>query len=46
MAAAGSRIDVIPSVGRLADLSVTVGTEVKPGADSVTEVEEAARPGT
>jgi leucyl aminopeptidase len=31
-AAAGSRIDVIPSVGRLTDLSVTVGTEAKPGA--------------
>jgi leucyl aminopeptidase len=26
------RIDVTPSVGRLADLSVTVGAEVKPGA--------------
>jgi leucyl aminopeptidase len=32
MAEAGSRVDVIPSVRRLADLSVTVGTEVKPGA--------------
>ena len=31
-AAAGARIDVIPSVRRLADLSVTVGTEGKPGA--------------
>jgi hypothetical protein len=31
-AAAGSRIDVIPSVRRLADLSVTVSTELKPGA--------------
>ena len=31
-AAAWSRIDVIPSVGRLTDLSVTVGTEAKPGA--------------
>jgi leucyl aminopeptidase len=30
--AAGARIDVIPSVRRLAGLSVTVGTEVKPGA--------------
>jgi leucyl aminopeptidase len=30
--ASGPRIDVIPSVQRLADLSVTVGTEVKPGA--------------
>ena len=29
---AGSRIDVIPSVRRLADLSVTVSAEVKPGA--------------
>ena len=31
-AAAGSRTDVIPSVRRLADLSVTVSSEVKPGA--------------
>jgi leucyl aminopeptidase len=31
-AAAGSRIDVIPSVGRLAGLTVGVGTEAKPGA--------------
>jgi leucyl aminopeptidase len=30
-AAAGAPIDVIPSVRRLADLSVTVGTEAKPG---------------
>src|SRR4051794_12487284 len=31
MGAAGSSIDVTPSIRRLADLLVSVGTEVKPG---------------
>ena len=30
-AVAGTRIDVTPSVGWLAELAVTLGTEVKPG---------------
>ena len=38
MSEAGSRVDVIPSVRRLADLSVTVGTEVKPGESKFTPV--------
>jgi sporulation protein YlmC with PRC-barrel domain len=37
-AVAGTRIDVTPSVGRLAELAVTLGTEVKPGADQAVQV--------